>query len=589
MYSRLIKQYLLEIILFATLLIFSVWLMFSTFSYKQGSMLIASKAWSDFAQHIPLIRSFSFGYNFPPQDPLFAGYPIHYHFLFYVLVGMLEWIGIRIDYALNVPSMLGFFALLVMVYCFAVKIFKSKTVGILSIIFFLFNGSLSFLEFFKKYPLSFHTLTDISTLTVFPSFGPYTRTIVSAFWNLNIYTNQRHLAAAYGLSLLLIYVLLFYCYRQARDNNKNSRIDKSAITDQELGNEKTVIHPSLFLIHFLDNLGISKKHFKQTNFVLSFAVGLILGASFFFHLAVFLMTVVIIVCIFLLFPKLRFASTSILLTTAIIAFPQYNYLQTGATAFKLQLSPGYLAQEHITFLSFITYWFFNFGLHIFTIPIGFLLAPKQAKKLFIAFFSLFAIGNLFQFGPEMAGNHKFFNEFMLYSNMLSAVTIVYLWKKATYIKILAILVTFFLIFSGIIDFFPLYNDTKIALTDYPINPDIQWVIKSTPPQTTFLNTSYLYDTVSLAGRKIFLGWPYFPWSEGFDTTTRSNSIKSFFTLENKSGICSFLVRNNLSYIELATPSPDFPFNATFWKQNFSPAYVNPQTNFSIYKTTDICR
>jgi hypothetical protein len=67
--------------------------MFSTFSYKDGNMLIASKAWSDFASHIPLIRSFSFGNNFPPQYPLFSGPPIKYHFLFYAFVGLLEKLG----------------------------------------------------------------------------------------------------------------------------------------------------------------------------------------------------------------------------------------------------------------------------------------------------------------------------------------------------------------------------------------------------------------------------------------------------------------------------------------------------------------
>src|SRR5579859_5172895 len=138
MYYRFIKPYRLEIILFSIFLLFSIWLMFSTFSYTNGSMMIATKAWSDFANHIPLIRSFSFGSNFPPQDPLFSGEPIHYHFLFYMFVGFLEKFGIRIDYALNIPSALGFFALLVIIYVFAIKIFHSKGVGIFSVIFFLF-------------------------------------------------------------------------------------------------------------------------------------------------------------------------------------------------------------------------------------------------------------------------------------------------------------------------------------------------------------------------------------------------------------------------------------------------------------------
>src|SRR3989304_334289 len=95
--------------------IFSIWLMSSSFSYANGSMQIATKAWSDFASTVPVIRSFSFGSNFPPEYPLFPGEPIRYHFLFYALVGILEKIGVRIDYALNIPSTMGFFALLLMI------------------------------------------------------------------------------------------------------------------------------------------------------------------------------------------------------------------------------------------------------------------------------------------------------------------------------------------------------------------------------------------------------------------------------------------------------------------------------------------
>src|SRR5438876_129117 len=102
-----------EFLFFILCFILSSWLMLSTFGYSKGNMLIATKAWSDFANHIPLIRSFSFGSNFPPQDPLFAGYALRYHFIFYQFVGTLERLGIRIDWALNIPSIIGFFICLI--------------------------------------------------------------------------------------------------------------------------------------------------------------------------------------------------------------------------------------------------------------------------------------------------------------------------------------------------------------------------------------------------------------------------------------------------------------------------------------------
>src|SRR3989338_2340453 len=103
---------LLYFTLFFVLFLFSFWLMRRTLSYdpSASSILIGGKYWSDFCGHLPQIRSFSKGLNWPPEYPLFPGEPIRYHFLFYALVGLLEKSGLRLDWALNIPSALGFFA-----------------------------------------------------------------------------------------------------------------------------------------------------------------------------------------------------------------------------------------------------------------------------------------------------------------------------------------------------------------------------------------------------------------------------------------------------------------------------------------------
>ena len=102
-----------------TIALFSIWLMFSTFAYQAGELMIKTKLWSDFAAHLPLIRSFSFGKNFPPQYPQFASEPIRYHYLFYLLVGLLEKIGFNLAVALNGLSAIGMSLLLIMIYRYA--------------------------------------------------------------------------------------------------------------------------------------------------------------------------------------------------------------------------------------------------------------------------------------------------------------------------------------------------------------------------------------------------------------------------------------------------------------------------------------
>src|SRR5688500_9439733 len=96
---------LLLAILFA--ITFSSFLMFSTLSYKEGSLVIDEKLWSDFQAHTPMVRSFSKGDNLPPEYPIFSGPKMQYHFGFYFLVGMLEKAGLRFDIAMNLLSTIG--------------------------------------------------------------------------------------------------------------------------------------------------------------------------------------------------------------------------------------------------------------------------------------------------------------------------------------------------------------------------------------------------------------------------------------------------------------------------------------------------
>lgn len=541
-----IKQFLFrnypEIIVFVLGSIFGFFLMFSTFSSMDGNMIISSKAWSDFASHIPLIRSFSLGSNFPVEYPLFPGEPIKYHFIFYYLVGLLEKIGLNIGIALNIPSIIGFALFIFVIYFFAREIFKSKSVGVISVIFFLFNSSLSFVYFLRNNPLSNSTINQIITNTQFQSFAPYGDGIITAFWNLNIYTNQRHLALSFALSLIAIYLII-----------------------------KPIIGK------------------KSLNMRWHITLGILLGLSFFLHTAVFLMTCLILFALAIFFSKTRKNALLLLAFAGIIAFPQYLYLK-GSEGYSPHFVFGYLTSGNLTFQKFTEFWIYNLGLSIVLIPLGFLLSNRTQKKILLSFFTLFIIGNTIQFSPEIAANHKFFNYFIIVGNMFSAFILVKLWNRNAIFKPITVLLLFFTILGGIIDFFPIYNDNKLQLADYKINKDIAWIKNNTPQDSIFLNTTYLYNPASLAGRKIFLGWPYFAWSQGYDTNARGNKLKQILAGGNKKDICEKLKKNNIQYISIENPqsNPDFKINEPFFKSSFTSVYKSPTSSLEIFEVTKSC-
>lgn len=541
--KKLLHKYLTEIFITLSGLVFGGFLMYSSFSSDQKNIYVSSKAWSDFSSHIPLIRSFSLGNNFPIEYPLFPGEPINYHFIFYAGVGILEKIGIPISHALNFPSIIGFSFLLLMIYLFAFKIFESKSVGVLSVIFFLFNSSLSFIYFFQKYPVSLKSINQIISNSEFLSFAPYGDGIISAFWNLNIYTNQRHLALSLGISLLTIYFMIKPIFEN-----------------------------------------------KKVNLNISFIIGIILGFSFFLHLAVFFMTGIIILFLGLFFSKIRISMLVTLIIAGIIALPQYLYISSNQ-GYSPILNFGYLVANDFSLFRFGEFWFFNMGISLLLIVIGFIYANKSQRKILIAFFSLFIIGNLIQFSPEIAANHKFFNYFVLIGNMFAAFSLIILWKKSIFLKPIVIILFLLMIFGGIIDFFPIFNDGKATIPDYKINSTANWILYNTKPDSIFLNTTYIYNPASIVGRKIFLGWPYFAWSQGYDTTTRGGVVKNILGSNNKIATCELLNANNIDFVHINIqnpPDPNIPPISDLFENEFKEVFISKIDNSIIYDVDLSC-
>ena len=570
MVSVFLKRIPSGLVLFA-LLLFSFWLMFHTFSADTSSLSIATKSWSDFGSHIPLIRSFSAGDNLtrlmqgkPPEHPLFPNEPIRYHFLFYALVGILEKAGLRIDWAFNIPSALGLFFLMLMIWKLAYELFTDTRVAALSVIFFLFNGSLSFLNFFKTHSLSLATPMDIITNAKFPSFGPWDGGDISAFWTLNIYTNQRHLGLSFALSLFVFFIIL---------RNKSGLLP-----------------------------------------------GILLGLLLFTNQAAAGMTALFLVWFFCVKSDTR----RTIFLTGIITLP-FMFLLTRLTTLPTAIAwlPGYLTPAPLTILSLLKFWFLNLGLHTVFIPLGLLLAPRRVTKLLlIPLLILFILPNLFRFSPDMINNHKFFNFFLIIGNIFSAYVIVTLatyWGKVSFrrpffvipayagiqskIKFIIRWIPVFtgmtiriglllgligiLILSGVIDLFPILNDTKIRLADIAANPDIRF-FTTIPAGSTVANSTWFYHPASLAGRPIFNGYSYFTWSYGYDQTTREKETIALYQSKSREEACTILKQHNISYLELSkNPESFMKPNTRLW-QSLPTAYHNPATGLSVYNSKTLC-
>ncbi len=528
--------------------IFSFWLMFHTFSIntEKNQLHINSKLWSDFGAHIPMIRSFSKGQNMSRllhhkaiESPLFPNEPIRYHFGFFAIIGLLEKLGIPLDWAVNIPSALGFFLLLTTIYMLSYKLFNHVTTATLSVIFFLFNGSLSFLSFFKAHPLSSHTFTDIITNSRFSAFGPWDGNMISAFWNLNIYTNQRHLALSYGLALANILLVAF---------------------------PPKALH---------------KHRVLQT-----LCVTLLLSTLLFINFPVAAIAILFLTWIFI-YDK---SSRPMLLFAVFATIPALLWLRGLANPEQLVVYKlGYLAPD--TSLSTIwNYWWHNLGLHLVLIPIGILCAPRSTRLLIIApLLVIFLLPNIFRFSPDMINNHKFFNFALIIGGMFSAHALLTLSLRLGKARPIGLIFgVICLTLSGFIDFFPVVNDYKGTINDTAANPDIQFFANYTKPTDVIANSTWFYHPASLAGRALFSGYTYFTWSYGYEQGKREKQLTEIYEAPNKPVLCSHLQKNDIAFVELnQKPETYLHPNFDLWN-NLQPAYKNSKTGLAIFETQYIC-
>jgi hypothetical protein len=537
-------------LVFLIITLFSIWLMFSTFAYKDGQLMIKTKLWSDFAAHLPLIRSFSFGKNFPPQYPQFANEPIRYHYLFYLLVGLLEKIGLNLALALNGLSALGFSLLLLMIYRYAKLLTGGQKkqqflAGGLAIFLFLFNGSLTFVDYFKQTGLSRASLSNITTLRDFVNFGPWTGDTISAFWNWNIYTNQRHLAISFGLVLWLLWPLM-----------KTSFAGKKAF--QWSACKLVFFWLGLILLPFLN----------QAAYVIAFSF--MLGWLVLNHRQI----------------KQQGLAYGFGLLCSLPGFIYFWLLNSSAVHFRL----GFLATDR-SWLSIVEYWWQNLGLYLILWPILYLVSNKKQKKLWLVFSSYFVLANVWQLSTDLINNHKLINFFQIGLVILLAVQLAKVWSRSFFKKVAVLVLIIPLTLSGLIDVWPVMNDRLIKVEDSIYQPFGSWLSTYTEPNDVFLTSQYLYNPVSLMGRKTYLDYGYFAWSLGYDDQVRrENLIQIFQTEVSIKQWCDFMFDQAIDYVLISPGQPDFDLpnweNSWLIKQNH-PTSVSPNGD-KLYSVSKIC-
>ncbi len=465
-----------------------------SFAYdgKVNSILIQTNLFQDFGAHIPFIRAFSMGNATTPEVPFFAGMGLLYHFMFDFYAAILEKLGLRIDYAMNLLSALSLLGLFNVFKYLSQILFKSKIPGIFALVFLLFSTDLSILQLFNQYGFSFSEWYNHNTYFPVNSLGI---NIEKYFLNINTFLNQRHL-----LFGLLIFFSFFYIL-----------------------------------------LAEKVKSLKKIIFL-----SLLIGFSPFWHVQVTAALYIFLISLFVLFRERRGELLKIIVISLIFSFPQLLLIKSSSVN-RIVINPGFLLHNTFTFKNFLLFWIWNFGLLLPLGIWGFIRSNTFQRKILFSSLPIFIIPNIFQFSQDIFDNHKFFNIWIVFLGLFAGVAVKLVLNRSVPLKIVASAIVIVTISSGIFHMLVVKNDIYASVVDIASTPLGKYVNNNIGSGDIVLTNGQIYDPVSLIGVRTFIGRAHYIYLYGGNPDSRV--IEKDIILKGFSdSIFRILSSNKITYV-----------------------------------------
>ncbi|MCQ2507108.1 MAG: hypothetical protein MJ113_08095 [Lachnospiraceae bacterium] len=561
-----------------------VWqLMFRTFSVVDGYYAIGASVASDFAPHMGMIRSFSFGNNFPTQYSHYAGEDIRYHFMFQFMVGNLEFLGMRLDYAFNLPSIFSLAATITLLFVLATKLTGSKWVGYLSSLFFVFRSSFSFF----KYIASLRKEEISETLRTSREFLNYSEHEDWGLWNLNVYCNQRHLAFCLALMVLTIIIFLPYLYemgekllkatlkgremlneeKELKDNVVNLTYDKVYQSE----NKVTLVNPVIErqyskktefygkvdqvisdLASSAQCLFVTKTAFWFKNPLFALFWGIVLGLTAFWNGSVLIATMVVLFFIAAFSDKrLDFLLTAVVaLIIGLLESKLFINSEAGSVV-SLSYFFGFLA-DNKTFYGGLKYFVTLTGIMLFALVIAFCYFKGIFRYLVFVFATPVILAFTVKLTPDITVNHKFIMMGLMLLSIFPAALIVEMIKKnkSIMIKALAGLLIIVMTITGFYEYRIVERKNVLEYSyNYKMDDEVTNMIRyNSSSDDIFLTSWYSIHRVVMGGAMLYFGWPYYAWSAGYDTMYREDMVRRLYEAETPEKFLKLCKQENIRYV-----------------------------------------
>lgn len=538
-------------------------LMWCTFFIKGTNLYVGSTVFGDFSPHIGMIRSFSEGNNFPTWYNHFAGEDIRYHFMFFFMVGNLEYLGLPLDFAFNIPSMLSFIGAFMLLYVLSIKISGYKRAGYLSCLFFAFRSSKSLFVFLAQVPKGNSIFKALEYNTAFIGDTPNESW---GLFNLNVYCNQRHLSFSIGVMLLVFLLYLPHLY---------------ALFDRlkQLKGFKDSIHQFI----------LTKNSWEIKDYRLAVGAGILLGLIAFWNGSVLIAALAMLFIVGLSCERRAELLISAMIALVFAIFQSSFFIDTKA------VNPTYFfgfIAENKTVFGVADYLLRLLGIFPFVLFAAFMVSKGIKRYLIVVFLIPLILTFHLSLTVDVTVNHKFIMISVILLGVMISDYLVGLMKRRDWIMKLGVgFIIILMTVSGLYDFYVLVkrNSPDSAIVLNLQSKLTKWIVDNSDSKDIFLTSNYSLNQIVLGGAMLFEGWQYFGWSAGYDTHARDVLVKEMYEAQDSDKLNELVKKNNIRFIVVDydnRTSEDYHLNEENIVKTFSCVYTEGSGDYklSIYDT-----
>ena len=583
----------------------AAFLMLYSYRITDGILYAGYSVYSDLSPHTAMTSSFAVGYNFPTQYIHFSGDGIQYHFFFYFLAGMLEYLGFSIDLAINIPSIITMVCGFELLGSLAVLLSRKKASFMLAPVFVLLRSSFNVFVHIKEL-----TATGVSFINAVKSIAQsdlwYEVTPFDSWgiWAINVYPNQRHLML--GVSAMLILIILMIPFVR--------RMCISLIRAKDIGEGPVEVR---YLKTFIASreAWIFRKDDPLNPFGITLLACVIAAVMPFFHGSALIGTLLVLL-IMAVFSETRVSYAVIAGIAVLSSFIQTQIFAGGASSVVLlKRAAGFIVEDKspkgisnylvmVTGLTLIVA-----GCYVIYLLIRNIMGRKPVYRelLFLAFLAPMIFAFNFQVSLEMLANHKFIQFSLILIDVFVAGGISELFAppsklseklpKAGYIAVrigliaLACVLMVPLTATGASEWCTYVNRNRNCVEIDTRSDLTEWIIDNTNTNDVFLTPQWTLNRFYLTGRPSYYGWPYYAWSAGHDTYTRediyywlisgcNNNIDEFRRYCHERGI-TYLI-DDPTFFQFDYPDGVI-YNKEFFAENLTPVAYFPEEGTTIYR------